>query len=185
MATFDDLVAQDSLQELRNITSPLLVNAFQLYIPNIPGGGNSKALSLRLTTCSNPVKLTVGVAKLHTKRFYYNFAGALSPTQEINCSFQESVNGTITQSLQNWQQQAVSYSSGYNFAKQNYATTAYLYLIGVDEKFCAEIVMRNFWLSKYEMADLEQDREKNDIVTVSSTFTFDYIDMPITFFKTE
>lgn len=185
MAEFADLTALDTVQGLSHQVSPALVNAFELYVPNLPGGGNVQALRLRLTTCDNPISMEVSVVDLHTKRFYYKFAGALKPKQQITAVFQESANGVITSALQLWQAQTVNWNTGYNFSKDRYATTAYLYLIGVNEKYYAEVPMRNFWLSKYEQSGLEQNREKNDILTVTATFEFDYIDFPIAFVATE
>lgn len=185
MATFEDLTAPDTVQDLRNQTSPLLVNAFELYIPNMPGGGDSASLRLRLLSCDNPIQMEISVVDLHTKRFYYRFAGALKPKQEISVVFQESANGTITASLQKWLSKTVSFSTGYNYSADSYKTTAFLYLIGVNQKYCAEVVMRNFWMSSYEMAALAEDREKNDIMDVTCKFVFDYVDFPVSFVVTE
>lgn len=185
MAEFNELTGLDTIQNLSHQVSPALVNAFELYIPNMPGGGDSTPLRLRLTTCDNPISMEVSVVDLHTKRWYYKFAGALKPKQELNCSFQESANGSVTSALDKWQQTAVSYQSGYNYSKTRYATTAYLYLIGVNEKYFAEIPMRNFWLSSHEQDSLEQNREKNDIINVKAKFIFDFIDFPVKFVATE
>jgi len=187
MTTFNELTGVDTIQNLSQQVSPALVNAFELFIPNLPGGdiNGVQALRLRMTTCDNPVETEISVVNLHTKRFYYKFAGALKPKQEINVTYQESASGIITSTLQKWQAKTVDWNSGYNFSKSNYATTAYLYLIGVNEKYYAEIPMRNFWLSSYSQEGLEQDREKNEILTVKAKFEFDYIDFPITFIATE
>lgn len=184
MTTFAELTGLDTLSDLRSITDPLLVNAFDLQIPNLPGGGDTTALRLRLLSTTNPVEYEIPAVALHTHRFYYMFAGALKPKQSIDVVFQESANGVIVNSLQNWTNQTVNVESGYNYAKSNYATTAFLYLIGVNQKYTAQITMRNFWLSKYSMPDLAQDREKNDIVDIKATFVFDYIDYPIVFSQT-
>ena len=165
-------------------TDPVLINAFNLLIPVIPGSDNNpnvaKSLQIQLQELDSPIEYTINKVGVKMGRGIFNYAGAMTWKQELKVTFFETANGFVIDTFQNWRDMEVNYQTGLNGAKLKYATSAILYVIGVDNQIAMQCNMENLWLSNFKAGDkFVQDSSKNDQLKVTGSFVIDYLESPI------
>ncbi len=153
-------------------------------IPVVPGTNNdptvATSVQIQLQTIETPIEYSVGVVGVKMGRGVFNYAGAMTWKQTLSMTFFETANGFITDTFQQWRGMEVNYQTGLNGAKINYATSAVLYVIGVDNQIAMQCNMENLWLSKFKVGEkFVHSSTQNEQMMVTGSFTFDYLESPI------
>jgi len=175
---------------INNKYEPKRKNRFMLHIANIPlllgdstgfaaaGPEEHSGLMIALDTAKRPsYDLESTEVKRYNERSYY--AGVPAGDKTMPCDFYDYINdasgsdagGSAGQILYRWYNVSYNLDFGSTGFKQDYATTADLYLLDPHGKQIEHWHFTNFWLKSIEYGEL--GFSSTDIVKITTTFQYD------------
>ncbi len=164
-------MARTSYSDMSGLPDPLLSYNFDLVIPNIPGGGNTKALTIKCQSTSLPGKsledVTVTAHGVELK-----YAGRVVYTHTQQATFYETRDLTTRDALRGWMESARDVPTNSGDYKVNYGTLAYLLLYDdTVTNVIRTIQFDGFFCQDMQEATLEGSG--SSVVTISATFYYD------------
>ena len=163
-------MARTGLDDVRSLPDPLLSYAFDLLIPNIPGGGDTRALKIKCQSTSIPgVGVDPVTITLHGVDVKY--AGRELFTHTLQVTFVETRDMTTLNALQNWVSHARNARANTGAYKADYTTEASILLYDDTGAVIRTIAMDGFYCEQVDVGAL--DGTSSTVVTISSTFSYD------------
>lgn len=173
-----------NLEKLETYNDPLVNNAWALIIPVVPGYNTQdsvtagRAMTIQCQSAASPVGYDIQALPVQMQRLVYNYAGGLKHRQDMPMKFFDTYNCQVYRVLQQWRDQTVDYESGLNYAKATYATTAFLYHMGVNGLIALQYQLNGFWINKIETEAYEVGPE-GKLYNFNCNAKFDFLTNPI------
>lgn len=163
-------MARTSLSDVRSLPDPLQGWNYDLIIPNIPGGGDTRSLTIKCMTASIPgVSLDDVMVSLHGVEVKY--AGREVFTHTMDVTYLETRDMGTRDALRNWMETARNVRNNTGGYKSEYATQANLQLYDDTGAVVRTIVMDGFFPQNLQDAAL--DGSNSTPVNVSVSFFYD------------
>lgn len=161
------------IEQVRTLADPLRVYNFEVYIPNVPGGGNGQEMSYRCTAANIPgfnyekIAVNLGGHEIeHVGRQMYSHTWA--------CSFIEGENSVIRSALEDWGTLQGDRLTAAQQPSSVYKTEIYIRQLKADKVTIArEWKLVGAFVE--DVADISLDRATSDAVRTEVTFSFDAV----------
>lgn len=161
-----------SLDEIRSLSDPLRQYAFQLEIPNVPGGGDGDSLSLRCTSSTLPGQgseiTTVNIGG-HTQRY----AGRIQFGGSFSAQIIESMSAEVYQTLLDWHALQWDIETGTQQTSDVYKTDGYMKLL--DNENSESLVRRIEGMFIQNINDISVSADSSDPIRVDIVFAYDRV----------
>jgi hypothetical protein len=163
-------MARTSLADISSLPDPLLAYNFDLLIPNVPGGGSPRALTLKCMNTNVPGSILEQVLiQLHGAETVS--AGRVTFTHTLAATFLETRDMTTRDAIRLWQDFARDVRVNGGNYKAGYATDGMILLYDDTGTTVATINVRNMWPS--EMTEFAVDGSNSTAANISVTFNYD------------
>ena len=164
-------MGRPSLQEIRALEDPLLSYAWNLVIPNIPGGGKSKPLSIK---CMNvPIPGTsVDMVSVALHGVIVTYAGMQQWTHQFQATFMETRSLEVRDTIKGWIQTARNTKQNAGTEKSTYATAGQLQLYDDIPNLIKTINIHGMY--PLTLDDAALDGAVSSLVPMTVVFAFDY-----------
>lgn len=163
-------MARTGLNEIRSLPDPLFGCWFDLVIPNIPGGGDTRSLTIKVLTTSIP-GMSVEDVTVSSHGVDVKYAGREMYTHTLSTTYLETRDMTTRDAIKGWLEMARSARNNTGSYKADYATTANLILYDDTGAVVRTIVMDGFF--PQTMDDAALDGSSSNPVNVSVTYAYD------------
>jgi len=163
-------MSRTSLADISSLPDPLLGYNFDMLIPNIPGGGNTRALTLKCMQTNIPgQQIDQILIQLHGAETVS--AGRQTFTHTLAVTYLETRDMTTRDAIRQWMDftRNVRTNSG-NF-KSSYATDAKILMYDDAGTTVRTINIRSMW--PQEMPDVALDGATSTAVNIAVTFQYD------------
>lgn len=163
-------MARTSLNDVSSVQDPLQTWNWDLFLPSIPGGGNSRELTIKCISSTIPGSAVeqVGVEAHGVK---LNFAGRRTWTGTWSATFFESRNSSTRDSFIKWLEFARSWKNNSGAYKADYAVSGELALYDDLPQVVRSIKMLGMFPLTVDDVSLDQS---SGVVTYSVSFSFDF-----------
>lgn len=164
-------MAQSSMQDMYSLPDVLASYNFDLLIPNPPGGGDGKALAIKIQTTEIPgYTIEPIVVALHG--FEINKGGRGLYSKTLAFTAVETIDLSTRDTLINWMKLGRDARNNRGALHMDFATTADLILYDdTRENEVRRIRLYMVWPSDVQASSL--DGASSTAVTISGTLTFD------------
>jgi hypothetical protein len=160
-------------------------NAWSFVVPVIPtnsttntGSTLGQSMTIQCQKVSSPIGYNIQPVKVNMQRLVYNYAGGLEHKQELDLSFFDTYDSSVYQILQAWRDYTVDYNSGLNYSKNTYATTAFLYHLGVNGDIAIQYQLNNAWVMNITGTDYVVG-PKSQLFEYRCKLVFDFLTNPL------
>ena len=173
-----------NLEALATYNDPLVNNAWSLVVPVVPTNNtanttsNGKSLTVQCQSVDSPIGYNIKPVVVNMQRLVYNYAGGLEHKQAINLDFFDTYESQVYQVLQAWRDYTVDYNSGLNYSKNTYATTVFLYHLGVNGDIAIQYQLNNAWISKIDGSAYKVGPQ-SELFKYKCTMVFDFLTNPL------
>lgn len=158
--------------DIRSLPDPLLSYNFDLIIPNVPGGGDAKRLTIKCMSTSIPGTSVEDVTvSLHGVDIKY--AGRQMFTHSLQVTYLETRDMSTRNAIKAWIEFARNTRNNSGEYKVNYSTLADLVLYDDANKIIKTVTMEGFF--PQTMDDSALDGSNSAPVNISVTFAYDLV----------
>lgn len=164
MATFP------TVKDLRTLPDPFLSYRWSLIIPNVPVAADGKRLQYQCKSGAIP-GVSVEDALITSHGIDLQYAGRQMYGQTWNAAFFETRDMYIYSVFRSWNDFQRNHRNATGNYKENYATTALLYLYDDTLKVIKTIILDGFFPS--ELSEASLDGSSSAPVEFNVTFKFD------------
>lgn len=162
---------KNSLQDIRSLPDPLLGFNFTMLIPNIPGGGDSRAMALKCMQSVIPGQQLEAVL-VALSGYEVKFAGRVVYSHTLPVVFLETRDMSTRDALKQWQDMARDVKNNTGNYKTAYATDVKLQLF--DDTGSVVRTVNVYGVYPEDVSDVQLDGSSSAAVSVSATFSYDY-----------
>jgi len=166
-------MARTGLSDIRALPDPLMGYNFDLVIPNVPGGGDARSLTIKCMSTSIPgmstEDVTVSLKGIDTK-----YAGRPMYTHTLSCTYLETRDLSTRDAIRNWIKLQRDFRANTGSYKSDYATTASLMLYDDTGAAIRQISLEGFF--PQNMDDAALDGGSSTPVNIAVTFAYDSFD---------
>lgn len=113
-----------------NLSDPLRTYMWELFIPNMPGGGDVEAVRLRCVTAELPNVASEPIT-VDWRAMRFRIAGKLNFSHTITLSFLESSDIRLLVALYSWRKLIIDPETGAGNSPKDYKTDSYLSLLNM------------------------------------------------------
>jgi hypothetical protein len=159
-----------SLTDIRGLPDPLYGYNFDLIIPNVPGGGNSRELTIKVMTTSIP-GMSLDDVTVTLKGIDVKYAGRQMFTHTLEATYMETRNLSTHDAISQWIRLARDVRTNTGSLKNSYATTANLVLYDDSNNPVRTYVLDGFF--PQTIGDSSLDSGSSTPVSMSVTFAYD------------
>lgn len=160
------------LNVVRGLPDPARGYNFEVLIPNMPGGGNSEVVSLRVTATSipgyssEPSEYSLGghVLKVPGRGMY---------TREWAVTLVEGEDMVVAEALEAWHRLQWDRVTGAQAVSQDIKTEIFIRQLNGAKQTAKEWVLEGCWVSN--VGDMALDQATSDVLRAEITFSFDNI----------
>jgi hypothetical protein len=160
------------LSQVVELPDVLVDNHFSLYIPIVPGGGDSDALWVRSMNGVLPGQSNA-VTKLTLHRLDTHYANRKKQPQSFRATYVDMSDRKVIDAFKNWQAQITDPLTGLPRPRDTYQVKGEITLFGADNQ---PVEIRDFyrlWVSDVQDSGLNGQSENNPL-QIQVTFTYDY-----------
>lgn len=160
-----------TLDEVLNISDPMLNDNFDLVFASIPGGGDKRSLRIH---CKSGVKPGMSVQQAEVELFGHKtlYAGRKTFSNSLSISFHESYDAEMTTALEDWSERCRNTDRQTGSFKRDYAVTGTLTVYDPTGSRAKQWDIYNCWPT--EVPDMQFDGAGGTALTVDATFAYDY-----------
>jgi hypothetical protein len=164
-------MARTSLQDVAGLPDPLLSYNFDLIFPSIPGGGNSRSMTVKCMSTALPgMQLEQQTAALHGVEV--NYAGRQIWTKTFQATFIETRDAGTRAAIRRWIEFARNNRFNSGNYKSQYAVDAVMQLY--DDIPAVINTTKIVGCFPTQLDDVNMDGSQGTIVQVSVTFSYDW-----------
>jgi hypothetical protein len=164
-------MARTSLQDVNGLPDPLLSYNFDLIFPSIPGGGDTRSMTVKCMSTAIPgMQLEQQTVGLHGVEV--NYAGRQIWTKSFQAVFVETRDGSTRRNLRNWVEFARNNRQNAGNYKAQYSVAALLQLYDDIPNIIETTKIIGCW--PMQIDDVAMDGSQGTVVQVSCTFSFDW-----------
>lgn len=138
-----------------SVPDPIINHAFNLVIPNMPGGGDGKRINFVCNSATLPGGGQIEPVEINLHGHVLRFAGRR--TQEGSYTFQitEGVDAKMRRDLNNWMNLARAMRSQQGALRATYAIDVFVEVLsGVDGDVIYTEALRKFWINSFNEVEL-------------------------------
>ena len=165
-------MSRTSLQDVRGLPDIFQTWNFDLFLPSIPGGGDTRSITLKTQTTSVPVS-TIDPVDVPLHGVNLQFAGRQTFTHTLQMTVLETRDMTTRDAFRLWQEYARSQQSNSGNYKSAYAITAELVLYDDVPSPVKSIFLQGCWCTA--VGDLALDGSSSTPGSYEITLQFDSI----------
>lgn len=164
-------MARTSLQDVAGLPDPLLSYNFDLIFPSIPGGGSTRAMTVKCMSTALPgMQLEQQTASLHGVEI--NYAGRQIWTKTFQATFIETRDGGTRAAIRRWIEFARNNKANSGNYKSQYGVDAVMLLYDdIPNVINTTKIVGCF---PTQLDDVNMDGAQGTIVQVSVTFSYDW-----------
>lgn len=167
-------MARNGLDDIAGIKDPLLLYNFSLIIPNVPGGGDGLALTLRCNAATIPGKQIEPVL-VQLRGLELQFAGRDLYEHNFQATYLETRDIVTRKSLLRWSRKARDFRGRYSGSyKSEYATQADLELYDDVGNVVSAIRMYGFF--PLNVDSLQTESGSSTAAMYPVTFSYDWFE---------
>lgn len=167
-------MAKPNLESILTIADPMLSDNFEFIFGTVPGSNNTESLRLQCKTAVKPGS-TLEQVTYDLFGHTVEFAGRLTYGHTMSVEYVENWQGTITRTLEKWQEFARAHGTQHGNFKAGYATNAELIIYNQVGDVSLKYKIFNVWPT--EVPDLSFDGSAANALSVSATFSYDYFEI--------
>ena len=164
-------MSKTNLDDIRGLTDPLLQHNFDLIIPQLPGGGNTRALTIKCMTANIPGS-SVDDVTITLKGIDVKYAGRQVYSHTLSVTYLETRDLSTRDALNNWLKLCRSVRDDTGSYKSEYATLGMLVLYDDTGSVVRTVTMDGFFIQNMEDSAVDGSAG-NSPVTISATFAYD------------
>ena len=162
-----------TLDEVLKAADPMLSDNFELLIPNVPGGGDARALRIQCKTAVKPGS-TINEVLVELFGHATNHAGARTYSHDFQVTYIEVADGRINRALEAWANLCRSHETQTGGFKSEYSTDAEFIIYNQKGEKIATHEIVGLWPK--QVPDLNFDgAQGTQAVELSVSFSFDYV----------
>jgi hypothetical protein len=159
------------IEQLRQLTKPGRAYMWELFIPNVPGGGDAEFIRLHAKNVMLP-GYTNEPIEIHHKAHKIKVPGRGPFTQTMTFQLEESEEGNAMDLLINWRDLCVNPETGATAADDTYTTDIYLSLLTTEGVEYRRMKIVRAW--PQEISDVTLDYTMSDTIKIDVTMSYDY-----------
>lgn len=164
-------MARTSLQDVAGLPDPLLSYNFDLFFPTIPGGGNTRGMTVKCMSTALPgMQLEQQTAALHGVEI--NYAGRQIWQKTFQATFIETRDATTRFAIRKWVEFARNNRQNRGNYKADYGVDAVMRLYDDIPNVINETKIIGVFPTQLD--DVNMDGSQGSIVQVSVTFSYDW-----------
>lgn len=160
------------LNDVVSLPDVLVLNHFDLIIPNPPGGIGAKDLTIRNMTATMPVMAEFEPVRVQLHRHAVNYAGKGKVDGILQASYMDTKDKKVTTTLENWYLQIRDETTGLPKPKSGYKADALIQIYDMENKGSVYRTLYNMWIQKVEPISL--DGASDDYLKYSVSLVYDY-----------
>lgn len=169
-------MARTSLSDVSGLADPILSYNFDLMFPSIPGGGDTRALTVKCMTTALPgMELEQVTSALHGVEVSH--AGRQIYSKTFQATFYETRDGQTRGAIRRWIEFARNNGKNTGNFKRDYAIAAELLVYDDIPNIINTIKV--FGLFPKQIDDQSFDGSNSNVITSSVTFSYDYTEESI------
>ena len=170
------MVTRTSLSDVAGLADPILSYNFDLIFPSIPGGGDSRSMTIKCMTSSLPgMELEQVTSGLHGVEVSH--AGRQIWTKTFQATFYETRDGATRGSIRKWIEFARNNGKNSGQYKSAYAINAQM--VVYDDIPNPINTATIFGLFPKQIDDQSFDGSNSNVISASVTFSYDYTEESI------
>lgn len=157
---------------ISTVKDPMVSDQFIIEFPGVPtGDSDSEPLMIH---CQQVVKPGMTLNEVTVQLFGHTllFAGNLSYSHDMSCTFVENVRGGIMRILERWQEVARNHRTQHGEFKAGYSRDARLTIF--DNKGEAVLIYKIIGVWPSALPDVSFDGSNANLITHSVSFKYDY-----------
>ncbi len=154
-----------------SVLDPMLSDNFLLDIPNIPGGGDYKALKIQCQSATKP-GVTINAVEVQVFGHTLEFASNKTFNHDMTIEYVENRKAEVTTTLENWADLIRNTESQHGEYKAGYARSGYFTIFDNMGLTVREYEIFQMWPSV--VPDISFNGSSSSLITLSTTFKFDY-----------
>lgn len=163
-------MGRTSLQDTRAIGDPQQQYNWDIFVPNVPGSGDGRALTFKAMSTSIPgFMLEETAVRLHG--YELRFAGTPNWSHQWQVTFLETRDHSTRNILLNWKRLARDWETNSGTYKAIYSTTMQMVLYDDIPLATRTIYMNGAWVQTVD--DAAVDGATSGAVTIGCTFSYD------------
>ena len=165
-------MARTSLENIRSLPDPLLTYNWDIFIPNLPGGGDTRAITWKAVSTTipsimlEPVNVNLGPAEL-------KYAGRENYSHSWQVTLHETRDVGTQLALMAWQKIARDNNTNTGNYKSVYAPSAQLVLYDDIPSVVRTLTLHGLWPETVDEAALDR---ASGAVQIGVTFSYDYFE---------
>lgn len=164
-------MARSSLQDVAGLPDPLLSYNFDLILNGIPGGGNTRLMTIKCMSTSLPgMQLEQQTASLHGVEV--NYAGRQIWNKTFQATFIETRDATTRKDIRNWIEFARNNRNNSGNYKAQYAKDVMMLLYDDIPNVISQTKIVGCFPTQLD--DVQMDGSQGSIVQVTVTFSYDW-----------
>lgn len=164
-------MSRTSLQDVSGLTDPLLSYNFDLIFPRIPGGGNTRAMTIKCMSTAIPgMQLEQQTASLHGVEI--NYAGRQIWSKTFQATFIETRDAGTRAAIRKWIEYARNNKNNQGNYKRDYGVDAVLHLYDDIPNIIQETKIVGCFPTQLD--DVNMDGGQGTLVQVTCTFSYDW-----------
>jgi hypothetical protein len=164
-------MARTSLQDVAGLPDPLLSYNFDLIFPSIPGGGNSRGMTVKCMSTALPgMQIEQQTAALHGVEV--NYAGRQIWQKTFQATFIETRDADTRKQIRRWIEFARNNRGNSGHYKADYSVDAIMLLYDDIPNVIQETKIVGCFPTQLD--DVNMEGSQGTIVQVSVTFSYDW-----------
>lgn len=160
------------LNQVVDLPDVLVDNHFSLYLPVMPGGGDSDAFWVRNMTAVLPGRSNA-VTKVDLHRISVNYANRQKYSHTFSANFIDTADRKILNALKLWQGRITDPRTGLPNPKQTYVVDGQVMIYGAANEIVEKRTFYNLFVNAVNDTPLNGASE-NAPLTFGVNFTYDY-----------
>ena len=143
------------IEDVWGIPDPIINHTFNLQLPNMPGGGDSKRVNVMCKSATLPGGGTIQPVEVDVHGHKLRFAGRREQEGSYSFTIIEGVDAKMRRDINAWMALARSMRSQQGALRSGYAISAYVEVLsGVDGEPIYTEALRYFWINTFNEVEL-------------------------------
>ena len=144
-----------TIEDVWGVPDPIINHTFNLLIPNMPGGGDSKRLNVVCNSATLPGGGQINPVEVDVHGHKLRFAGRREQEGSYSFTITEGVDTAMRRQINAWMNLARSMRSQQGGLRSTYAVSAYVEVLsGVDGTPIYTEALRYFWINTFAEVEL-------------------------------
>lgn len=143
------------IEDVWAVPDPIINHTFNLIIPNMPGGGDSKRMNVVCNSATLPGGGQINPVEIELHGHTLRFAGKRTQEGSYSFTITEGVDAQMRRDINAWMNLARAMRSQQGALRNRYAVDAFVEVLsGVDGDVIYTEALRKFWMNTFAEVEL-------------------------------